>query len=615
MSTHAQRALDEHSPVDQGPDESCQEKMDYARYIDLALRNRRLLILGGIAGVIAGLSSGFGAPFFVERVFRSIFEDTTTTYTFSYLAFVALLLPAVFLIRGVANYLNQYLLQWVVQNVLKDIRRQLFEKLQSLPVAYFERRQSGDLMAKVVSDTLLIQEPILHVARDSFSQPITFLAGLGYLAYLSFEQRQIGFLLLMIILTPIMTLPVRYIGRHLRHRSRDLQHTLGELSNIVAEDLRGVVEVRSFSLQQRELDRFGAKLNMSHRCAMKMTKYYHLTQPLMEMLAVIMVSAAFLYCYQNGIGFSAFAAMGTALFFTIDSLKRVARMFNGLQKARGSFDRIETVLSEKETLPDPEEPVVLTNPVGHLRIEDLRFSYTGSSEAHDLEVSSLEIPFGTTCILAGSSGAGKSTFVKLVQRFYDPHEGRILFDDVDIRSVNQNHLREQIAFVPQDPVLFSGTIRENLLLARPDASEDKLVHAARLAHAEEFILSLHDGYDALVGENAVRLSGGQRQRLALARAFLKNAPILILDEATSALDSENTEKIIESLANLAGDRTLIIVAHSIATHHLADQILLFENGRIRCQGDRATLIQDDLFRRLYDVRMTQDDARTGNRSS
>ena len=577
--------------------------MEYQRYLSIARQHRRLLTIGVGAGIVAGLSSGFGVPFFVEKVFRDIFEDTNSRYSEVYVLAVAALLPAVFLIRGIASYINQYYLQWTVQNILMEVRHQLFVKLQGLPIAFFERRRSGDLMAKLVGDTLQVQEAILLVARDAFFQPFTFLAGLGYLIYLSYTQQQVGFLLLLIILAPLMVLPVRYIGRHLRRRSRDLQHTLGELTDIMAENLRGVVEVRSFNLQEREQARFQDKLGAYNRFAMKMAKYYHMTQPFMELLAVVMVSAAFVYSYREGIGFSAFAAMGAALFFTVDALKRLARMLNGLQKAGGSFERIETVLDEPEQVQDTPSPVEIQAPLGNLGVHQLRFSYHEDADEPDLRIDDLQIPLGTCCALVGPSGAGKTTFAKLLQRFYDPQHGSITFDGVDIRLLRKSQLRDQIAFVPQAPVLFSGSIRENILLARPNATEEEIRQAAQQAHAEEFILGLPDGYNAQVGENAVRLSGGQRQRLALARAFLKNAPILILDEATSALDSESEEKIQQALASLARGRTLIIIAHRFATIRGADRIILFERGGIRAQGDFSTVLKDDLFRRLYEVQI------------
>jgi subfamily B ATP-binding cassette protein MsbA len=569
------------------------------RYLHIARHQRRLLAIGIGAGLIAGIASGFGVPFFVQKVFRQIFEDQEATYSLRYLLFIASLLPGVFVIRGIAGYINQYFLQWAVQNVLLEIRHQLFEKLQSLPVSYFEKRHSGDLMAKLVGDTLQVQQAALLIARDAFVQPFTFLAGLSYLIYLSIRQQQLGFLLLMAAVAPLMVVPVRVIGRHLRHRSRMLQDTLGQLSDIMSENLRGVVEVRSFNLQEREKRRFMDKLVDYNRFAMKMAKYYHITQPFMELLAVTMVSIAFLYSYQEKIGFSAFAALGAALFFSIDAIKRITKLLNGLQRVSGSFERIETVLEEEDSTPEAAHPTALPAPVGHLRFEQVRFSY-GDEARPDLSIDALDIPLGTVCALVGPSGAGKSTFAKLIPRFYDPQEGRILFDGVDLRQLEKRQLHQCVAFVPQAPVLFEGSVLDNIRLARPEAPAEAARLAARQAQAEGFILSLPDGYNTHVGENGVRLSGGQRQRIALARAFLKDAPILILDEATSALDAESEILVQDALKSLIKNRTVLIIAHRFATIRLADTILLFENGRIRARGNIDTLMEDALFKRLND---------------
>jgi subfamily B ATP-binding cassette protein MsbA len=569
------------------------------RYLHIARHQRRLLAIGIGAGLIAGIASGFGVPFFVQKVFRQIFEDQEATYSLRYLLFIASLLPGVFFIRGIAGYINQYFLQWAVQNVLLEIRHQLFEKLQSLPVSYFEKRHSGDLMAKLVGDTLQVQQAALLIARDAFVQPFTFLAGLSYLIYLSIRQQQLGFLLLMAAVAPLMVVPVRVIGRHLRHRSRMLQDTLGQLSDIMSENLRGVVEVRSFNLQEREKRRFMDKLVDYNRFAMKMAKYYHITQPFMELLAVTMVSIAFLYSYQEKIGFSAFAALGAALFFSIDAIKRITKLLNGLQRVSGSFERIETVLEEEDSTPEAAHPTALPAPVGHLRFEQVRFSY-GDEARPDLSIDALDIPLGTVCALVGPSGAGKSTFAKLIPRFYDPQEGRILFDGVDLRQLEKRQLHQCVAFVPQAPVLFEGSVLDNIRLARPEAPAEAARLAARQAQAEGFILSLPDGYNTHVGENGVRLSGGQRQRIALARAFLKDAPILILDEATSALDAESEILVQDALKSLIKNRTVLIIAHRFATIRLADTILLFENGRIRARGNIDTLMEDALFKRLND---------------
>lgn len=574
--------------------------MVFQRYKALARRQWRLLLVGIASGLVAGIASGFGVPFFVQHVFRRIFEQSEAGYSLLYLFGIASLLPLVFLVRGLASYANQYFLHWTTQNILLDVRKQLFDKLQVLPIAYFERRQSGDLMAKLVGDTLQVQQALQVVARDAFVQPFTFLAGLGYLIYLSVTQQQIGFILLLIALAPLMVWPIRYIGKHLRRRSAELQHTLGELTDIMAENLRGVVEVRSFNLQEREENRFLRKLKAYNRFAMKIAKYYHLTQPFMELLAVTMVSLAFVYSYREGVGFSSFAAMGAALFFTVDAVKRLVKMLNGLQRTSGSFERIETVLTEEETVRDPASGRSLDAARGDLEFRDMEFRYNEESPEPDLAVDRLAIPHGTTVALVGPSGSGKSTFVKLLPRFYDPQRGGILFDGIDLRELRKADLRRRIAFVPQAPVLFNGTIRENLLLADPGAGEEAIRNAADKANAAEFIERLSDGYDTLVGENAIRLSGGQRQRLALARAILKDAPVLILDEATSALDAESEARIQDALREIARTRTLILIAHRFATIRIAERLLLFDNGRIRRDGPFDELLHDDLFRRLHE---------------
>ncbi len=577
--------------------------MVFQRYKALARSHWRLLLIGILAGVVAGIASGFGVPFFVQHVFRRIFEESETEYSLLYLVGIASLLPAVFLVRGFASYANQYFLHWTTQNILLDVRKQLFDKLQVLPIAYFERRQSGDLMAKLVGDTLQVQQALQTVARDAFVQPFTFLAGLGYLIYLSISQQQIGFILLLGALAPLIVWPVLYIGRHLRRRSAELQQTLGELTDIMAENLRGVVEVRSFNLQESEEDRFLHKLRAYNRFAMKIAKYYHLTQPFMELLAVTMVSLAFIYSYREGVGFSSFAAMGAALFFTVDAIKRLVKMLNGVQRTSGSFERIETVLTEEETVRDPAAGRSLAFARGNLAFRGMEFRYYEESARPDLAVEHLEIPFGTTLALVGPSGSGKSTFVKLLPRFYDPQKGALFFDGVDLRELRKADLRQRIAFVPQAPVLFNGTIRENLLLASPGVSGEEMRRAADKANAAEFIEQLPNGYETRVGENAIRLSGGQRQRLALARAILKDAPVLILDEATSALDAGSEARIQEALRELARTRTLILIAHRFATIRIAERLLLFDDGRIRRDGSFDELLEDDLFRGLHESQL------------
>lgn len=564
----------------------------------IARKDLPLLLMGVATGAIAGACSGFGVPFFVDRVFRKVFEEAGSEPGFWMLAGIAALLPLIFILRGLSLYANQYLLQQVSQNILGEIRSALFQKTQELPVSWFEARQSGDLMAKMVGDTTQIQNATLALSRDLLIQPFTFLAGLGFLTYLSIQQSEITFLLLVVILTPLLIGMVRIIGRKLRKRSRELQETLGRLTEIMTENLRGLTEVRAFNLQERERTRFTHQLNLYTRFAMKLAKYERMTQPMMEIIAVSMVSVAFLVSYYKSIDFSTFAAMGAALFFTIDAAKRLVRIFTVYQRSRGSFDRIDSILDETSHLPEPAQPVEPGSITGKFQFHNLRFSY---EDTVALDIPELTIPAGETVALVGPSGAGKTTFARLLIRFYDPVEGDILLDGHPLRQLRQIDLRQHIAFVPQDPVLFNSTVRENIRIGDLTAADAAVEQAAEMAFARDFIDQLPNGFETEVGENAVRLSGGQRQRLALARAFLRNAPILILDEATSALDTESEQKIQMALRNYAEHRTVFIIAHRFATIRLAREILLFENGKIRARGSMDELMNDSLFRSLYEL--------------
>lgn len=579
------------------PDSNPILKETLRRYQRLAGENKRILILGVLCGMIAGLSSGFGVPFFVQTVFRRIFEDADASYSLPYLFLIASALPVIFLIRGLAFYGNQYLLQWVSQNILQRIRQELFRRIQTLPVAWFERRQSGDLMAKLVGDTLQIQEAVRTVSKEGFSQPFTFMAGFGFLVFLSISQQEVGFILLLIILAPLMAVPIRIIGDRLRRRSRDLQSTLGRLTEVMAENLRGLYEVRAFNRQKAEQERFDKELRFYNRFAMKMAKYDHLTQPLMEFIAVSMISLAFVYSYQKQIDFSTFASLGAALYFTVDAVKKIVKMVNGVQRVTGAFERIEAVLQEPEQMSDPPAPLEFGAATGHIQFKDVHFSYGGEIPA--LNGVNLELNPGTICAIVGHSGSGKSTLVKLLLRYYDAQSGQILVDGTSVSAVRKAALRDRIAFVPQQPVLFNATVAENIALARPEASREDVVAAAKAAFADDFIQGLDQGYDTQVGENAVLLSGGQRQRLALARAFLKNAPILVLDEATSALDRDSEEHIQQALAHFSKGRTVIIIAHRFSTIRLANWVILMEQGRIEQQGDPEQLWNNELFSKLF----------------
>ena len=569
----------------------------YSRYWEMLRAHRGLLVGAVLLGVAAGAASGFGLPFFLQKVFREVF-DAGAGRPFREVVLVASLLPLAFLLRGITVYFNQYLLNAVSLHVLGEIRQRLFDKLQRLSLLYFDRQRTGDLLARIVADTSQMQNALVAVTKEILLQPFVVLGGLGYLIYLGFTNRDAALLLLLLLLVPLMTLPVAYIGRHLRHRGRQVRRSLGELSDVLAENLQAIGEVRAFNLEKRESARFRDELGRFYAASMKAVKYNLVTQPMMELVAAVAIAVIFVAAYRRQIPFEMFTAIGAALFFTIDGCKRLTRVANEMSKSVGAFERIEAILDEPETVRSPARPVHPGRVRGEVRFENVEFAYKEGVPA--LRGIDLTVEPGTVCALVGPSGAGKSTFIKLLPRFYDVASGRITIDGIDVRDMELASLREQIALVPQAPVLFNTTVLENLRAGRQSATREEAVAAAKSASAHEFIERLPGGYEASAGENARMLSGGQRQRLALGRAFLRDAPILILDEATSALDAESEQRIQEALGKLCRGRTVFIVAHRFSTIKIANRILLFEQGKITADGDFESMMQQPVFRRLYE---------------
>lgn len=570
--------------------------LPYLRYIK---PQAKLLIIALLCGVLYGAASGFGVPFFIEKVFKALFEDRAPVYGLT-AGWAAALLSLVFLVRGVSGYFNQFLLQIIGIRVLTALRRDLYSKLTHLPLSFFERNTSGDLMSRLVGDTALMQHTITLLANDLLRQPVQLIGGLSFLIYLTIRNDEAVFLMLFVAIIPVIIYPIKVIGKNLKKRGHEAQTALGRISNHIGESLIGATEVRSFNLAKPFGDRMENELQSYERSQSKSAKYITASQPLMEFIAATVVALAFYYAYQNRIGASLFLAMGAALYFCFDPLKRLIRLHNDVQRAYGAMDRIETVLKENIGIGEPANPasIILGNVKGEVAFNNVSFGYT--TESNVFSGLSKRIAPGEIVALVGPSGSGKSTFAKLLPRFYEVGGGSITIDGVDIRQWPLSKLRDAVAVVPQQPVLFNDTIAANIRLGRPDASDAEVEAAAIAAYAHDFITSLPDGYRTEVGENALRLSGGQRQRLALARAFLKNAPILILDEATSALDNESEHQVQLAIQGLIAGKTVLIIAHRPSTINLASRILVFDKGQIVGDGPRESLLQScPLFRSLF----------------
>ena len=603
---------------------------------------------GVAAGIMFALVSGFGMPFVVKTAFPVIFgkterisevqqtlnhavgeekantllqgafgeemanlKKTEELKTFltdrlgvkdsarAMLIAACAIIPLAALLRGLAGFFNTYWITAAGLHVLRDIQQSVFVKLQRLPLGFFSGRKTGDLISRVITDSNMLQGVVTTISNDLIKQPFTLIGALGFLVTDSIENKDSFFLIICLISIPIIVVPIRVLGKRLMRKAAHMQRESGDNSAVLAETLGATREIRAFNLEDMMGQRFLNGIGRWTKFHLKVIKYRYLTPPIIEFVAAAVVAFALGYGATKGLSLERFMSVVTALYLCYDPMKKLGEIHNRMKQGEASLDRLETILHAEEGVTDPPNPVKLPKVEGRVSFHDVNFAY-GDNAA--LKGISLEVPAGQVVALVGRSGAGKTTFASMIPRFYDPVEGTIMLDGVDLRELRLKDLRDHITIVPQEAVLFSGTIFENIRLGRMSASEDEVKEAARQAHAHDFIMALPDGYNTQVGERGAQLSGGQKQRISISRAFLKNAPVLILDEATSALDSEAEARIQEELADLTRGRTTFIIAHRFSTIRIADRILVFEGGKIVGDGTFQELQEKhDLFRNLLEM--------------
>lgn len=568
-------------------------------YFSYLRPQRGLLALAIACGVIAGVASGAGLPYMVDKVFPVIFAAGAKPLTNWELFAVTLWLPLVFVVRGVAGYLNTYLIQLAGTRVLEAIRLDFFRKLQVLPLSFFQKNSTGDLLSRGLADANQLQVTLTTAANEIVKSPATLIGAIGWIAWKAYHVQGMTLVLVTLAVVPLSVLPIRYIGKKLIKRAGQIQAELGAVTDRFSENLSATKEVRAFNLESREIKRFTAVSQALIHVQMKFVKYEKALTPLIEIISAIGISFTLVYAYRVHLDQKTFIALITALYASYEPIKKLGSLNNEWKRGLGALDRLEAVLEAPVVITDTPDARSLVRSGGHLAFENVSFSYHETEPV--LQHVTVDLPVGTVCALVGPSGAGKSTFANLVPRFFDPVEGRLTLDGHDLRAIRLADLRQNIAIVSQDPVLFNDTIYNNLLLAHPNADRIAVEAAARNAFAHDFIASFPQGYDTVVGERGARLSGGQKQRLALARAFLRNAPILILDEATSALDSDSEAAIQLALKKLVVGKTVLIIAHRFSTIRDATKILVFDRGEIVATGSHTELYATNaLYKSLYD---------------
>ena len=560
-------------------------------------------IAGVVCGLIYAMASGAGLPMLIRLVFPVLFNEQAaghpgTAYevwlhgllggiTRDKLLFITCLwIPFIFIIRAVAGYANGYLIQFAGLRVLEAIRTDLFVKLQSLPLSFFKKNRSGDLLARLMADTEILRQVIAQASSDLIKQPATLVSALGFLTYQSMKDRSFFTAMIALVSVPLCVWVIRLAGKRLEARAKVLQAHGGALTAMLTESLQSSLEIRAYNLEERQISQFRRRIRDILDMSLKVVRYRQTISPSIEVVAAAGFAAA-LYCgVRAGMTQNGFLVLGTALFMAYEPIKKLGLIHSLFKQGGAAVERIEFILSEPDSLPDPAAPQPFRAPRQAIRFTDLGFAYDQDPILREVNV---EIPIGQVVALVGPSGAGKTTFANLLPRFYDPQAGGITIDGTDLREFTKQDLRRHIAVVPQMPALFVGTVRENIRIGKLDATDEEVVTAARKAFADDFIRALPAGYDTQVGERGDQVSGGQRQRIAIARAFLRDAPILILDEATSALDSESEAMVQRALAELVKGRTTLIIAHRFSTIAIAHRILVFQHGRIIADGSHEQL--------------------------
>lgn len=561
---------------------------------------------GVIAGVCYAAASGLGLPLMTKVVFPVLFESEAAESSWyvgwlteqmgeisrnQLLIFTCLWIPAVFLIRALAAFANGYLIQYVGMRVVESIRIDLFEKLQSLPLAFFKRNPSGDLLARLMSDTEMLRQVIAQASNDLIKQPATLLFALGYVGHMAWRDRSAFIALIALLTVPLCIMVIRTAGRKLTARAHTLQARGGDLSASLSESLQSALEIRAYNLQETQISGFRKRVGEILRLTMKVVKYRQSISPSIEIVAAVGFAAALFFGVKAGMTLEGFLALGMALFMSYEPLKKLGAIHAHFQQGRASVARIEHILNAEDGIPSAAQPEPFPENLREISFADVTFAYDGPPVLHNVN---LTIPAGQVVALVGPSGAGKSTFAHLVPRFYDVKDGEVRIGGICVRDFKKHDLRAHIAVVPQTPSLFLGTLEENIRVGKLDATREEIEAAAKKAFAHDFITAMPEGYNTHVGERGERLSGGQRQRIAIARAFLKDAPILILDEATSALDTESEAAVQQALAELVKGRTTLIIAHRFSTIRIADRILVFREGRIVSDGSHDELRENDL---------------------
>ena len=544
-----------------------------------------------------------GANLYLPWIIKDMIDDVLMSKDMVMLNLIAAGILVVMFTRGVFYYGQSYLVSYVGQRVIIDVRSVLFRKFQRMPLSYYDKQQTGTVMSYITNDVAVMQSAIVDNLIELVTEGSILIGSLAMMIYLDWKLS-----LLTLMTIPLVGFAMKIFGRKLKRSSTVIQERVAEITSLLQESISAIRVVKSFVRESYEIKRFEEQNWRNFQAAMKNVKLSSLLTPTVEFLAAIAVTFIVWFggyeVVNEVITAGELVAFLTYAVNLANPVKRLSRVYAAIQKAMAAAERVFDIMDLDEKITDVPGAKPLPPIKGKVEFKDITFSYKEGQPA--LQHISLKAEPGQMIALVGPSGSGKSTIANLIPRFYDVDSGVITIDDYDIRQVTADSLREQIGLVPQETMLFSTSVMENIRYGRLEATDEEVIEAAKAANAEEFIKELPEGYDTKLGERGLNLSGGQRQRLAIARAILKNPRVLILDEATSALDTESEKIVQDALDNLMVGRTSFVIAHRLSTIFNADQIFVVENGHLREHGTHEELLAaGGLYSNLYNIQFRQ----------
>lgn len=569
----------------------------FKRLIKYSLPYWRRILVAALASIAVGAMTG-AIAFLVEPVLKKVFAGKDMTI----FAVLPIGIVVLFVVRGICRFANDYFMRTAGQLAVQDVRNEIYQKNMHLGLGFFNRHPTGVLMSRVLNDVNMMQDGVGGIVTGVFREVISAVSLLGVIFYRNWQLALISF-----IAIPLTVYPAQKIGKRIKSISKESQGKMGDITSILQETFSGIKVIKAFGMENWEIGKFLSGNRDYYNFTRKSIKYEALSTPVMEFIISFGIATVILVggnsVIQGKMTASEFFSFITAMVLVFDPVKRIISLYNIFQRSIGAAERVFEIIDEMPEIVDLPDAVDVTRVGGDVEFRGLSFRY---DEEYVLRNINLRARRGEVVAFVGPSGGGKTTLVSLLSRFYDPTEGAVLVDGRDIRTLTLRSLLRQIALVDQETILFNDTLANNIRYGKTDATDAEVTAAAQAAFAHDFIAELPEGYETNIGDRGVRLSGGQRQRICIARAILKDAPILILDEATSALDTESEQMVQNALNNLMANRTTFVIAHRLSTVLHADRIVVLDKGEVVEVGNHESLLaHGGLYCKLYDMQFQE----------